>query len=302
MAIRKSPAYPSDAVRIPTMLVRAAQACSATDDFRRMLTGICLLPDGYVQSANGYVAFRGATHTHDIEPIQMQQVLMIHGKVPASRATCEFEWHDADHGTVRCIDTLKGDKPDVLAAFEVLHEVRDVDEMADEIFPDLGKLFAYRPLEDVTTIGMMSTALTFIAKTFGPWAACTLNFHGTEGSVVVQPLSDAWSAYTASMLVMPTSAIADDESEPVSTVGDAENPLDNWHIEFPAHESEAEKEVDALYDQVVELVKESRKASVSYIQRNMKIGYNRAARIVEQLEADGVVSAVMGNGTREVLG
>ena len=60
-------------------------------------------------------------------------------------------------------------------------------------------------------------------------------------------------------------------------------------------------EKDALYDQAVAIVTESRKASISYVQRRLKIGYNRAARIVEDMEAAGVVSAVQHNGSREVI-
>ena len=60
-------------------------------------------------------------------------------------------------------------------------------------------------------------------------------------------------------------------------------------------------EVDALYDQAVNIVLESRKASISYVQRRLKIGYNRAARMVEEMETAGVVSQVTSSGTREVL-
>ncbi|QIR07318.1 DNA translocase FtsK [Salinivibrio costicola] len=61
------------------------------------------------------------------------------------------------------------------------------------------------------------------------------------------------------------------------------------------------EELDQLFDQVVEFVTESRRGSVSGVQRRFKIGYNRAARIVEQLEAHGVVSSPGHNGNREVL-
>lgn len=60
-------------------------------------------------------------------------------------------------------------------------------------------------------------------------------------------------------------------------------------------------EQDALYDQAVEFVAKSRKVSISSIQRRFKIGYNRAARIVETMETAGVVSKMENNGTREVL-
>ncbi len=61
------------------------------------------------------------------------------------------------------------------------------------------------------------------------------------------------------------------------------------------------EEVDALYDEAVVIVTETRKASISYVQRRLKIGYNRAARMIEEMEASGVVSMVQSNGNREVL-
>jgi len=58
---------------------------------------------------------------------------------------------------------------------------------------------------------------------------------------------------------------------------------------------------DALYDEAVAIVTETRKASISYVQRRLKIGYNRAARMIEEMENSGVVSQVQSNGSREVL-
>jgi S-DNA-T family DNA segregation ATPase FtsK/SpoIIIE len=60
-------------------------------------------------------------------------------------------------------------------------------------------------------------------------------------------------------------------------------------------------EADPLYDEAVSVVTETRKASISYVQRRLKIGYNRAARMIEEMEAAGVVSMVQANGGREVL-
>ena len=68
-----------------------------------------------------------------------------------------------------------------------------------------------------------------------------------------------------------------------------------------ASDADPDGERDALYDQAVAIVTETRKASISYVQRRLKIGYNRAARIVEDMEAAGVVSAVQHNGSREVI-
>ena len=65
--------------------------------------------------------------------------------------------------------------------------------------------------------------------------------------------------------------------------------------------SAVDGEQDALYDEAVRIVAETRKASVSGIQRRLKIGYNRAARLVETMEAAGLVGALQPNGSREVL-
>ncbi|CAN5261894.1 DNA translocase FtsK [soil metagenome] len=63
--------------------------------------------------------------------------------------------------------------------------------------------------------------------------------------------------------------------------------------------SDAEK--DPMYDQAVEVVLKNRKASISLVQRHLKIGYNRAARLVEDMEKAGMVSAMSTNGQREIL-
>jgi S-DNA-T family DNA segregation ATPase FtsK/SpoIIIE len=58
---------------------------------------------------------------------------------------------------------------------------------------------------------------------------------------------------------------------------------------------------DNLYDEAVQFVLESRRASISSVQRKLRIGYNRAARLIEAMEAAGVVSAMGTNGSREIL-
>ena len=63
----------------------------------------------------------------------------------------------------------------------------------------------------------------------------------------------------------------------------------------------ASDEMDPLYDEAVQIVTETRKASISYVQRRLKIGYNRAARIIEEMERSGLVSQTGSNGSREVL-
>lgn len=64
---------------------------------------------------------------------------------------------------------------------------------------------------------------------------------------------------------------------------------------------DGDDEADALYDEAVAFVTETRRASISAVQRKLKIGYNRAARMIEAMEAAGVVSEMGSNGAREVL-
>ncbi|HWK70781.1 MAG TPA: DNA translocase FtsK 4TM domain-containing protein [Burkholderiaceae bacterium] len=63
----------------------------------------------------------------------------------------------------------------------------------------------------------------------------------------------------------------------------------------------ADAESDPLYDQAVEVILKNRRASISSVQRNLRIGYNRAARLLEQMEQAGLVSAMQSNGNREIL-
>ena len=60
-------------------------------------------------------------------------------------------------------------------------------------------------------------------------------------------------------------------------------------------------ESDPLYDEAVHFVLESRRASISAVQRKLRIGYNRAARLIEAMEAAGVVSSMGHNGQRDIL-
>ncbi len=61
------------------------------------------------------------------------------------------------------------------------------------------------------------------------------------------------------------------------------------------------EEADPLYDQAVAIVTETRRASISGVQRRLKIGYNRAARLIEEMENSGIVSPMQSNGSREVI-
>jgi S-DNA-T family DNA segregation ATPase FtsK/SpoIIIE len=80
------------------------------------------------------------------------------------------------------------------------------------------------------------------------------------------------------------------------------NPEIGGEVLLPGEQAEnADQEMDVFYDEAVAFVTETRKASVSSVQRKFRIGYNRAARLVEQMEQSGIVSAPGHNGNREVL-
>jgi S-DNA-T family DNA segregation ATPase FtsK/SpoIIIE len=68
-----------------------------------------------------------------------------------------------------------------------------------------------------------------------------------------------------------------------------------------AASGEPSGEKDPLYDQAVEIVLRTRRPSISLVQRHLRIGYNRAARLIEDMERAGMVSAMQSNGNREVL-
>ena len=72
-------------------------------------------------------------------------------------------------------------------------------------------------------------------------------------------------------------------------------------VELQAGTSDEDDESDALYDEAVHYVTQSRRASISSVQRKLRIGYNRAARLIEAMEAAGVVTEMGSNGQREVL-
>jgi DNA segregation ATPase FtsK/SpoIIIE, S-DNA-T family len=88
-------------------------------------------------------------------------------------------------------------------------------------------------------------------------------------------------------------------AQPQYIEGILDNP-DELEAELEGLEQE-DAESDPLYDQAVEIVLRSRRASISLVQRHLRIGYNRAARLIEQMERAGLVSAMATNGNREVL-
>ena len=91
-----------------------------------------------------------------------------------------------------------------------------------------------------------------------------------------------------------------EHSEPNYIEGILEESANSPLAMLPGEASE-DPEGDGLYDEALRFVTESRKASISAVQRKLRIGYNRAARMIEAMEAAGVVSAMNSNGSREVL-
>jgi S-DNA-T family DNA segregation ATPase FtsK/SpoIIIE len=90
-------------------------------------------------------------------------------------------------------------------------------------------------------------------------------------------------------------------AQPQYVEGVLEEPETDLDSGGAALEGAANGESDPLYDQAVEIVLKTRRASISLVQRHLRIGYNRAARLIEQMERAGMVSAMQSNGNREVL-
>ena len=84
-------------------------------------------------------------------------------------------------------------------------------------------------------------------------------------------------------------------------LSDTQITVDGMSINAMGLLEEGDGERDVLYDQAVAFVTESRRASISSVQRQLRIGYNRAARLIEDMEAAGIVSPPEHNGQREVL-
>ena len=81
----------------------------------------------------------------------------------------------------------------------------------------------------------------------------------------------------------------------VSDVQDT-GPIPGW-----SNESSNDEDADELYDEAVNFVIDSRRASISAVQRKLRIGYNRAARLIETMEQAGIVTEMSSNGSREVI-
>ena len=77
--------------------------------------------------------------------------------------------------------------------------------------------------------------------------------------------------------------------------------LDNDGEASTAENGSPGGEADAMYDQAVEIVLQHRRASISLVQSHLRIGYNRAARLLEQMERSGLVTSMSSNGNRDII-
>lgn len=91
------------------------------------------------------------------------------------------------------------------------------------------------------------------------------------------------------------------QGEPNYIEGILSNEAEEGGADFGGLPSSTNSEVDPLYDEAVAIVLRTRRASISAVQRQLRIGYNRAARLIEDMERAGLVSAMQTNGNREVL-
>ncbi|PKO53901.1 MAG: cell division protein FtsK [Betaproteobacteria bacterium HGW-Betaproteobacteria-20] len=91
------------------------------------------------------------------------------------------------------------------------------------------------------------------------------------------------------------------QGEPNYIEGILSNEAEEGGVDFADSGSASGAEVDPLYDEAVGIVLKTRRASISAVQRQLRIGYNRAARLIEDMERAGLVSSMQSNGNREVL-
>ncbi|HOY87190.1 MAG: DNA translocase FtsK 4TM domain-containing protein [Methylotenera sp.] len=91
------------------------------------------------------------------------------------------------------------------------------------------------------------------------------------------------------------------QGEPNYIEGILTNEVEDGGSDFAGGNANANSEVDPLYDEAVSIVLKTRRASISAVQRQLRIGYNRAARLIEDMERAGLVSSMQSNGNREVL-
>jgi DNA segregation ATPase FtsK/SpoIIIE, S-DNA-T family len=91
------------------------------------------------------------------------------------------------------------------------------------------------------------------------------------------------------------------QGEPNYIEGILTNETEGGDLDALPGGGDAGGEKDPLYDEAVAIVLKTRRASISSVQRQLRIGYNRAARLIEDMERAGLVSAMQSNGNREVL-
>ena len=91
------------------------------------------------------------------------------------------------------------------------------------------------------------------------------------------------------------------QGEPQYVEGILEGGVANGDADDAAGTEGVDAEADPMYDQAVAVVVKTRRPSISLVQRHLRIGYNRAARLIEQMERAGLVSPMQTNGNREVL-
>ena len=81
----------------------------------------------------------------------------------------------------------------------------------------------------------------------------------------------------------------------------SENEILNFADEKETNDNQSQGDKDTLYETALEIIRSEGKASTSFLQRKLQIGYNRAARIIDMMEADGIVSKANHVGKRDVL-
>lgn len=228
---------------------------------------------------------------------------------PADRPQFKVEGvADIKHLNIR----KEGPEDEKILAVDLKMSIKDVDRRLLDYFDEALTAFLWREetsgmvvrnafLEPVHYCNSISSATVTVDMT--EFAGCDVK------KFAIEPRDGGVFTLYVSVSIYPNAADLQDLSKTVQDQARIriEGPLDLFTEEAPASAPNAsaqhplDGEPDPMQDQAYELIKKEGKASISLVQRHLKIGYNRAARMVEEMEKRGQVSPVRPDGSRTLL-
>jgi hypothetical protein len=226
---------------------------------------------------------------------------------PANRPQFKVEGvADIKHLNIR----KEGPEDEKILAVDLKMSIKDVDRRLLAYFDEALTSFLWREetsgmvvrnifLEPVHYCNSITSATVTVDMT--EFAGCEVK------KFSIEPRDGGVFTLYVSVSIYPNAADLQDLSKTVQDTARIriEGPLDLFTEAAPASAASTQQplegEADPMYEQAVAIVLKEQKASISLVQRHLKIGYNRAARLVEEMETRGIVSPVNGMGARTML-